>query len=97
MKQTKLLIVVTGLCISGFCSQAQGYDFQYSFLDVYSPNALDYVVGQVKMQRTFAGGVSFWSPISIGQEATLTMEFQVSTSYNQLLFECLVNELGFRQ
>jgi hypothetical protein len=76
LKASKLLIIVTGLCISVVPSH--GYDFQYSLWDANSSNALDYVVGQVNMQRTSEGGngVSYWNPINNGQEATLTMEFQ---------------------
>lgn len=73
MNMTKLLIIATGLCISAVPSH--GYDFQYSLWDANSPNALDYVVGQVNIQRA-SDSVSYWCPIANGTEAVLTMEFQ---------------------
>ena len=72
-----------GLSIAVAClsttAQGQSWDFQYGFLDVYSPNALDYVVGQVNIQRSSEGnpenGISYWNPIANGTEARLTLEF----------------------
>ena len=74
---TLALASITLIC---FLPQARAYDFQYGFWNVYSPNALDYVVGQVNLQRTSEGGnpasgVSYWNPIYNGQAASLTLEF----------------------
>jgi len=78
MKTPNLLsLVVCILLLSISAAQSQ---FSYSYRDVYSPNAMDYIVGQNNIERTSEGGnpdsgVSYWNPINAGQEADLTFEF----------------------
>ncbi|HOX57215.1 MAG TPA: hypothetical protein P5205_08725 [Candidatus Paceibacterota bacterium] len=68
------------VAVNAVLPQAKAYDFQYGFVDVYSPNALDYVVGQVNIQRRSEmpdpqNGISYWHPIANGTEARLTLQF----------------------
>lgn len=58
----------------------QNWDFQFSYLNVFDPNALDHVVGQVNIQRVSEGYwpgflQSYWCPINNGVEARLTQQF----------------------
>jgi len=77
------------VAMNSLLPQAKAYDFQYGFWNVYSPNALDHVVGQVNLQRTSEGGnpangVSYWNPINSGQAASLTLEFTFSRPTTQI-------------
>ena len=54
--------------------------FTYKFLDVYSSNALDYIVDSNNIERNSengnpASGISYWCPINNGQTASLTFKF----------------------
>jgi hypothetical protein len=70
--------VLVLVAVNSFLPQARAWDFQYTFWHVYSPNALDYIVGQENIQRSAEGnpdsGVSYWCPINNGQEARLTLK-----------------------
>jgi hypothetical protein len=60
--------------------QAKGSDFHYAFWDVYATSSLQYVVGQANIQQTCENGnpqsgVSYWTPIENGTEASLTFKF----------------------
>ncbi len=80
MKSIKLTVLLTGLSIFSFKVEAQKWDFQFGYLNVFSPNALDYVVQQQNIERTSEGGngVTYWNPINNGTEAILTQEFMFS-------------------
>ncbi|HOX55569.1 MAG TPA: hypothetical protein P5205_05795 [Candidatus Paceibacterota bacterium] len=72
--------VLAVVAVNLFLPQAQAYDFQYGFVDVFSPNALDHVVEQVNIQRRSEmpdpqNGISYWHPIANGTEAKLTLQF----------------------
>ena len=54
---------------------ANGADFQYGFLNVFSPNALDYVVEQVNVIPYDEGTVKYWCPGVAGTPASITMRF----------------------
>jgi hypothetical protein len=81
MKSLQLTVLVAGLFLLTFKLQAQSsWDFQFSYLDCFSSNALDYVVQQQNIERTSesgtpADGISYWHPITNGEEAILTQEF----------------------
>jgi hypothetical protein len=81
MKKIQLSAFITGLLFLTLASNAQtSWDFQYGFLDVFSTNALQYVVGQTNVTQTAesggpSDGVSYWCPINNGTPASLTMEF----------------------
>ena len=73
--------LMAGLSFLTFKSEAQSsWDFQFGYLDVFSPNALNYVVQEQNIQTTSEGGnpadgVSYWNPINNGTPATFTQEF----------------------
>jgi hypothetical protein len=57
-------------------ADAQTWDFQYTYQNVFQANAMDYVVEQSNIQRIDErAGISYWCPIANGTEARLTQEF----------------------
>jgi hypothetical protein len=55
---------------------AQTWDFQYGYANVFAPNALDYTVEQFNIQRGGGGGdETYWYPVNNGTEARLTQRF----------------------
>ena len=74
----KIIISFTALCL--LTIHSYGYDFKYGYFDVYSSNAMQYVVGQTNIQISSESGnppsgVCYWNPINNGQEADLTYRF----------------------
>jgi hypothetical protein len=77
MKTIQISALIIGLFLLTCESEAQStWNFQFSYYDVFSSNALDYVVQQQNIQRTDEGdGVTYWNPITNGTPAILTQEF----------------------
>lgn len=72
------LVSSLALACSLSCGAIAQSSFNYGFFDVYSSNALDYVVGQNNIEQSGEAGtpgVSGWNPINNGQEASITYEF----------------------
>ena len=72
----------------------------YSFQDVYSSNALDYVVGQNNIQRTSengnpSSGVSYWNPINNGENATLTFKFAFTQPTKSIYLNTYIGAYNF--
>src|SRR5205814_1020552 len=59
---------------------ALGYDFEYSYSDVYQPNALSYVVSMANVQRLHEANppVSYFCPIVNGTPALITQRFSLA-------------------
>jgi hypothetical protein len=75
----KLLSSLALACSLSYGAIAQN-TFTYGFQDVYSSNALEYIVGENNIQRTQEPitantDVSYWNPINNGQTSSLTFEF----------------------
>ena len=75
MTKPNLLLGITALAAMVTTAQAQSWDYIFSYQNVYSPNALNYVVEQVNIQRTSEGAITYWNPASDGAEARLTQRF----------------------
>jgi hypothetical protein len=90
MKRITLTTLMAALCFSTLNSQAQtSWDFQFGYHDVFSQNALNYVVQEQNIQRSSengnpSDGVSYWNPINNGVEATLTQEFTFPGTTTQI-------------
>jgi hypothetical protein len=76
MKTIHLTVLMAGLSLLTFKSEAQSWDFQFGYVDAFSTNALQYVVEQQNIQQYNEGdGITYWCPINNGTEAILTQEF----------------------
>jgi hypothetical protein len=82
MKTITMAVLMAGLSVLSFKSEAQSsWDFQYSYQNVFSPNAMEYVVQEQNMQTVNEGassspaGVTYMCPIANGTEGILTQEF----------------------
>jgi uncharacterized repeat protein (TIGR02543 family) len=69
------LLGIAALTAMMTATQAQSWDWSYSYRTVNSTNALDHVVEQSNMKRTSEGNITYWNPTVNGQEARLTQKF----------------------
>jgi len=90
------MLFVVGIFIAEN-SQAQS-TFSYGYFDVYSANALDYVVGQNNIEQSGEDGtpgVSGWNPINNGQEATITYEFTFAQPTTSISLYATLSSFNF--
>jgi hypothetical protein len=97
MKTIKLTALIAGLCILAFKSKAQSsFDFQYGYLNVLSPNALNYAVQQQNIETTDeGGGISYMNPINNGTPAILTQEFTFSAPTTEIFLSADIAAFNF--
>jgi hypothetical protein len=75
-------------------SIAQG--FLYSSATAFSPNALQYVVGQQNVQQINEGdGVTYWGPSGNGVQGTLTYEFNFGAPSTQISLTAWIGAWNF--
>jgi Fe-S cluster assembly iron-binding protein IscA len=76
MNTIRLTVLVAAFSLFTSTSEAQSsWDFQFGYYNVFSSNALNYVVQQQNIERTDEGdGITYWNPITNGEEAILTQE-----------------------
>jgi hypothetical protein len=78
------------------CHAQSAWDFQFSYANIFAPNALDYVVGQQNIQRTDEGdGITYWNPINNGVQATLTQEFTFSAPSTEIYLSTDIASFNF--
>lgn len=96
MKSIQLTVLIAGFSIFSFKSEAN-WDFQFGYQNVFSPNALDYVVQQQNIERTSEGGngVTYWNPINAGSEAILTQEFTFPGPITQIFLNATIATYNF--
>jgi hypothetical protein len=80
-------------------AMAQG-TFNFGYLDVYSPNALNYVVQQQNIERSSEGGnpadgISYWNPVNNGTPAILTQEFTFSGPTTEISLYAEISVFNF--
>jgi hypothetical protein len=97
---------ILSLLVGLACNQAANAslitdtNFQYSFRDVYSLNALDYVVGENNIQRTSengnpSNGISYWNPINNDQDANITFQFSFSQPTTSIYLNTYIGAYNF--
>ena len=78
-------LFAVGIFIAADSHAQATWDFQYSYANIFAPNALNYVVGQQNIQRTDEGdGITYWNPISNGTPAFLTQKFTFSAPSTEI-------------
>ena len=101
MKPIQIAVLIAGLSLLTFKSEAQSsFDFQYGYEDVYSPNALNYIVQQQNIERSSEGGnpadgISYWNPINNGTPASLTQEFTFSGPTTEIFLNARLASFNF--
>ena len=75
MKTLNLIIGIATFAAIVTAAQGQGWDYVFSYRNVYATNALDNVVEQSNMARKSEGNITYWSPVTNGSEARLTQKF----------------------
>jgi hypothetical protein len=98
MKSIQLTVLMTGVCFLTFNSRAKAsWDFQFGYQNVFSPNALNYVVQQQNIERTSEGanGVTYWNPINAGSEAILTQEFTFPGPTTEIFLNATIATYNF--
>jgi hypothetical protein len=97
MKKMLVFVLIAGMSFMAFKSEAESWDFQFGYQNVFSPNALDYVVQQQNIERTSEGGngVSYWNPINAGTEAILTQEFTFSGPTTEIFLNATIATYNF--
>lgn len=90
------LLVVGTIIAANNNAQSSTWDFQYSYANIFAPNALNYVVGQQNIQRTDEGdGITYWNPINNGVQATLTQEFTFSAPSTEIYLSAGMSSFNF--
>lgn len=57
------------------CSTALAWDFEYGYQSVFAPNAGTYVVREIRIQKTLAGPLSFYTSTTEQPPAEITYHF----------------------
>jgi hypothetical protein len=97
MKTMLVFPLLVGMSFMAFKSEAESWDFQFGFQNVFSPNASDYVVEQNNITTTSEGGngVSYWNPINAGTEATLIQEFTFPGPTTEIFLNATIATYNF--
>jgi PEP-CTERM motif len=97
MKLLNLSLGIAAVAAMVTTAQAQNWDFQYSYANVFAPNALNYVVQQQNIERSNegAGGDTYWNPINAGTPAILTQEFTFSAPTTKIYLSADLETFNF--